>query len=135
MGRHAQTARVIDMNNVREVTTEELQKGIDRDNGLHLLNVQTDRFFTGELIPGSRRVPLDAIVPGFRNLSNVSKDAEIVTYCTGPGCSQSIDAARKLADLGYTNVRAYTHGLDGWKEAGNEIVVMCSAARSIPSAQ
>jgi hypothetical protein len=67
----------IDMNNVREVTTQELQKGLDRDNGLHLLNVQTDQFFTGELIPGSRRVPLDAIVPGFLNLSNVSKDAEI----------------------------------------------------------
>ena len=28
------------MNDVREVTTQELQKGLDRDNGLHLLNVQ-----------------------------------------------------------------------------------------------
>ena len=122
MGRRTSHSEAIDMNNVSEVTTEELQKGLDRDNGLHLLNVQTDRFFTGELIPGSRRVPLDAIVAGFLDLSNVSKDAEIVTYCTGPGCSQSVEAARKLADLGYTNVRAYTEGLEGWKAAGKEIV-------------
>jgi hypothetical protein len=50
----------------------------DRDSGLHLLNVQTDQFFIGELIPGSRRVPLDTIAPGAPDLP---KDAAIVTYC------------------------------------------------------
>ena len=52
------------MNDVRTLSTEELQQGLDRDSGLHVLNVQTDQFFAGELIPGSRRVPLDAIKPG-----------------------------------------------------------------------
>jgi rhodanese-related sulfurtransferase len=52
----------------------------------------------------------------------LSKDAEIVTYCAGPACSQSTQAARTLTDLGFTNVRAYTDGLEGWKAAGNEIV-------------
>jgi rhodanese-related sulfurtransferase len=117
----------IDMNDVRELTTAQLQQGLDRDNGLHVLNVQTDQFFGGELIPGSRRVPLDAIGPGALDLA---KDAEIVTYCAGPACSQSIEAARKLTDLGYTNVRAYPEGLEGWKAAGHEIV----APQSMPAA-
>jgi hypothetical protein len=52
--------------------------GFDRHSGLHLLNVQTDQFFIGELIPGSRRVPLDTIAPGAPDLP---KDAAIVTYC------------------------------------------------------
>jgi rhodanese-related sulfurtransferase len=109
----------IEMNDVRTLSTAELQQGLDRDNGLHVLNVQTDQFFAGELIPGSRRVPLDAIGPGALDLA---KDAEIVTYCAGPACSQSTEAAHKLAELGYTNVRTYPDGLQGWKAAGNKIV-------------
>ena len=107
------------MNDVRTLTTLELQQGLDRDSGLHLLNVQTDQFFTGELIPGSRRVSLDTIAPGAPDLP---KDASIVTYCAGPSCSQSLEAAHKLAELGYTNVRTYPDGLEGWKAAGNALV-------------
>ena len=97
----------------------ELQQGLDLDSGLHVLNVQAYQFFSGELIPGSRRVPLDRIEQG---VTGLSKDAEIVTYCGGSRCPQSIQAARRLAELGYTKVRAYTEGLEGWKAAGNEIV-------------
>jgi rhodanese-related sulfurtransferase len=107
------------MNDVPTLSTEELQQRLDRDNGLHVLNVQTDQFFAGELIPGSRRVPLDAIKPGALGLA---KDAQIVTYCAGPACSQSSEAAVKLAEFGYTNVRTYPDGLQGWKAAGNKIV-------------
>ena len=107
------------MNDVRVLSTAELQRGLDRDSGLHVLNVQADQFFAGELIPGSRRIPLDGIEQGVRGLP---KDAEIVTYCAGPACSQSTEAARKLTELGYARVRAYTDGLEGWKAAGKEIV-------------
>jgi rhodanese-related sulfurtransferase len=107
------------MNDIRTLNTVELREGLDRDSGLHVLNVQTDQYFAGELIPGSRRVPLDAIRPGALDLAT---DAAIVTYCAGPACSQSTEAALKLAELGYTNVRTYPDGLQGWKAAGNEIV-------------
>ena len=40
----------------------------------------------------------------------------------GAACSQSIEAAKKLTELGYTNVRACREGLEGWKAAGDEIV-------------
>ena len=60
------------MNDVRALTTAELQQGLDRDSGLHVLNVQTDKFFASELIPGSRRVPLDAIGPGNPELARRS---------------------------------------------------------------
>ena len=105
------------MKDVRVSSTAELQQGLDRDNGLHVLNVQTDQFFAGELIPGSRRIPLDRLEQGVKELP---KDAEIVTYCAGPACSQSTQAAQTLTGLGYTNVRAYTDGLEGWKAAGRQ---------------
>jgi rhodanese-related sulfurtransferase len=107
------------MNDVRTLSTAELQQGLDRDSGLHVLNVQTDQFYSGYLIPGSLHAPLDRIEQG---VTGLSKEAEIVTYCGGPRCPQSTQAARRLAELGYTNVRAYTEGLEGWKAAGNEIV-------------
>lgn len=105
-----------DVNGIRAVSTQELQQRLDRDSGLHLWNVQTNQYFTGELIPGSRRVPLDTVE---HDTKNVSKNAEIVTYCGGPNCGQSTEAARKLMDLGYTNVRVFKEGLEGWKAAGN----------------
>jgi rhodanese-related sulfurtransferase len=107
------------MSEVRVLSTTELQQGLDRDSGLHVLNVQTDQFFNGELIPGSRRIPLDELEQGALTLP---QDAAIVTYCAGPACSQSTQAAQKLTELGFSNVRAYTDGLEGWKAAGNEIV-------------
>jgi rhodanese-related sulfurtransferase len=110
---------VLGMNDVRVLSTAKLQQGLDRDSGLHVLNVQTDQFFAGELIPGSRRSPLDRIEEGVKELP---KDAAIITYCAGPACSQSSQAAQKLAELGYTNVRAYEDGLEGWKAAGRETV-------------
>jgi rhodanese-related sulfurtransferase len=107
------------MKDVRALSTAELQQGLDRDSGLHVLNVQTDQFFGGELIPGSRRVPLDRLEDGVKDLP---KDTEIVTYCGGPACPLSSQAAQKLTHLGYTNVRAYSDGLEGWKAAGRDTV-------------
>jgi rhodanese-related sulfurtransferase len=101
---------------VRIISTDELQRRLDRDNGLHLLNVQTGRSFTGELIPGSRRLPVDRI--GAQPFA-VSKDAEIVTYCAGSQCSESAEAARN-PDSPRLHERRHleggTRGLeDGWQ--------------------
>jgi rhodanese-related sulfurtransferase len=109
------------------LSTKELQQRLDRDSGLHVWNVQTNQSFDGEPIPGSRRIPLDSIE---RDTADVSKDAAIVTYCGGPRCSQSTDAARQLLDLGYTSVHVYKEGLEGWKPAEKEIVT----AQPIPAA-
>jgi rhodanese-related sulfurtransferase len=108
------------MAKVKTISTEQLQQRLKQGNGLHLWNVLTDGYFKGEMIPGSRRVPLDTIG---REVSEAKspKGEEIVVYCGGPTCPQSIQAAQKLADLGYTNVRAYEGGLEEWKSAGNKI--------------
>jgi hypothetical protein len=55
-----------------------------------------DHWFKEELRRGSRREPLDTI--GTQSVAS-SKDAEIVTYCGGPQCTQRTEAARKLAEL------------------------------------
>lgn len=108
------------MAKVKTLSTEQLQQRLKQGNGLHFWNVLTDGYFKGEMIPGSRRVPLDTIG---REVSKAqpAKGEEIIVYCGGPTCPQSLQAAQKLTDLGYTNVRAYEGGLEEWKNAGNQV--------------
>jgi rhodanese-related sulfurtransferase len=108
------------MDEVKTISTEELQQRLGNGKSLHLWNVLTDGYFTDEMIPGSNRVPLDTI--GHEGSEGKApKKEEIVVYCGGPQCPQSLQAAQKLMDLGYTNVKAYEGGLEEWKNAGNKI--------------
>lgn len=108
------------MAEVKTISTEKLQQRLEQGERLHLWNVLTDGYFKGEMIPGSRRVPLDAIGHKLSEAKS-PKDKEIIVYCGGPTCPQSLQAAQKLMDLGYTNVKAYEGGLEEWKNAGNKI--------------
>lgn len=107
-----------DMLDARTISTDELRQRLDHGHIAHLWNVLTSQYFTGEMIPGSTRLPLDTIDHA---TTSVPKDAEIITYCGGPKCPQSAQAAQRLRELGYTNVRAYEEGLEGWKAAGHTV--------------
>ena len=41
-----------------------------------------------------------------------------MTYCAGPSCTASRDAAEKLVTLGFTRVSRYEGGLEDWAKAG-----------------
>ena len=49
------------MADVRNLSTDELSQRLAAGNSPQLWNVLTSQSFTGELIPGSRRMPLDTI--------------------------------------------------------------------------
>jgi rhodanese-related sulfurtransferase len=106
---------------IATITTAALAQRTHDDVGLHVWNVLSDEYFDGELIPGSRRVPVDRLGEALRR-SSLAKDAAIVVYCAGPACPQSRQAAEKLATFGYTRVEAYEGGLEAWKQAGFGIV-------------
>ena len=105
------------MSAVKTISTTELDARLRENTRLEFWNVLTDEYFNGELIPGSRRVPLDRVGREVSE-SGLAKDAEVVVYCAGPHCPQSGTAAEKLQALGYTNVRAYEGGLEEWKGLG-----------------
>jgi rhodanese-related sulfurtransferase len=46
------------------------------------------------------------------------KDALIVSYCGGPKCGAYKAGANAAQELGYTNVKHYSAGISGWKDAG-----------------
>jgi rhodanese-related sulfurtransferase len=49
------------------------------------------------------------------------KNTLVVAYCGSPQCNAWKQAAKAVAALGYTNVKHYTGGLAGWKEAGGKL--------------
>jgi len=89
-------------------------------------NVLTNEYFGGELIPGSRWVPLDRIGREVKTL-DLAKDARIIVYCSGVTCPNSPDAGAKLAALGFTNVRVFEGGLEVWKGSGRGVEVLPKA--------
>jgi rhodanese-related sulfurtransferase len=46
------------------------------------------------------------------------KNALIIAYCGNPQCGAYLRAAKAAADLGYTNIKHMSAGIDGWKAAG-----------------
>jgi rhodanese-related sulfurtransferase len=67
----------------------------------------------------------DAHLPGARNLPHDSddatiaavlpdRDATVVVYCSNLACQNSTILSRRLAQLGYTDVREYEAGKEDW---------------------
>jgi rhodanese-related sulfurtransferase len=77
-----------------------------------------DVFATGR-IPGA----IDFESAGKMLVSKLpaDKSALIVAYCGGPQCPAWQSAAKAVAALGYTNVKHYSGGISGWKEAGGKL--------------
>jgi rhodanese-related sulfurtransferase len=109
------------------ITADTLAAHLAAGQVAQLWNVLTDDYFTGTLIPGSRRVPLDTVGREVATLA-LPKDAAVVVYCSGPTCPQSRAAAEKLATLGYTRVRLFEGGLQEWTESGREVEQVAAAA-------
>lgn len=81
-------------------------------------NVVDDADFTGELIPGSRRVPVDRIA---LEAARLPRDTAIVVYCFDAKWPVSKYAATELEVLGFKNVRVFEGGLAAWKASGRGV--------------
>jgi rhodanese-related sulfurtransferase len=92
-----------------------------------LWNVLTVEYFGGQLIPGSRWVPVDRVGREVA-ATGLDKTAPIIVYCSGPSCPNSRDAGVKLATLGFTNVRVFEGGLEAWKASGRGLELLPNAA-------
>lgn len=107
---------------VKIISLNELKNRMKDGNKPVVVNVLTEQFYkehNGERIPGSLWIPLNEVEQTFPK--KFSKEEEIITYCGGPKCPQSKQAAEKLINLGFKNVRAFEGGLEEWKNAGLQL--------------
>jgi rhodanese-related sulfurtransferase len=98
---------------MQSISRDELKQKIDRREPFVLLETLSPEHFEHVHLPGAKNAPPDLI----RELAPTlipSKDTEVVTYCAGPTCRASSNAAKELTQLGYTNVRYYEGGKQEW---------------------
>jgi rhodanese-related sulfurtransferase len=96
------------------VSTEELSNGI-KNRTLMVFDNNTPELYQKKHIPSA--VFMDHNDPD-PNLLPADKDAKLVFYCKNTRCIASHEGARFAKSQGYTQVRVYPLGIDGWEKAG-----------------
>lgn len=68
-------------------------------------------------------IPIDSLDFSAEILPGLSRNETIITYCDGEECSQSIDLAVILSEIGFNNVYFFFGGWAEWLDAGYSISV------------
>ena len=103
----------------RVMDRETLKAKIDRKDRFHLWNVLGQDNYRAEVnIEGSRWMAVYNITESAVAAVVASKGETIVVYCGSRTSPASKLAARKLTEMGYTNVFAFEGGLMDWTNGG-----------------
>ncbi|MCI8819754.1 MAG: rhodanese-like domain-containing protein [Oscillibacter sp.] len=94
------------------ITGEEAKARLDANEDAILLDVRTQEEYDGGHITGAVCLPNEDIQPDLP--LPFEKDAEILVYCRSG--RRSAEAAKKLTDMGYTNVSDFG-SIQNWPEA------------------
>jgi rhodanese-related sulfurtransferase len=98
-----------------DISHDELKAAISK-KAVTLLDVNGSETYATGHIPGA----IDFTKEKAAIASKLPKDkgALIVAYCANENCSAYQQGAKAAKDLGYTNVKHYSKGIMGWKNAG-----------------
>ncbi len=73
-------------------------------------------------IPGAVSFPArESEEKFFHIMDSISPEKTIITYCTGPGCSDSHTVADIFRMFGYEKVKIFEDGYPAWEESGKPV--------------
>lgn len=101
-----------------DISLADLKKAI-ADKAVVLLDCNGTKSYESGHIPGA----LDFDSAGADLAKRLPKDkgALVVAYCGGPKCLAYKAGTEAATKLGYTNVKHFSGGISGWKDAGEKI--------------
>ena len=104
---------------MQTLTAEQLRRVIEGPQNVPVINVLDQESYERKHIPDSVSVPLSE--PNF--VDQVSEQVSertdpVVVYCASSSCDASERAAKQLEQAGFTGVRDFTDGVQGWEKAG-----------------
>lgn len=103
---------------MQTVSRQEAKELIETRQDLMVVETLEEEYFRKFHLPGARNVPFSN---GFdEQIQSVAPDkaAPILVYCQDSDCESSAKAARRLVELGYSEVYDYEAGKVDWQEAG-----------------
>ncbi|MGH9211985.1 MAG: rhodanese-like domain-containing protein [Acidimicrobiales bacterium] len=100
----------------KTVTRDEVQSRISA-GGFALLEALPAEHYAKEHLPGALNLPHDR-VDELADQLVPDKATPVVVYCANGPCANSGIAARRLEELGYTDVSDYELGKEDWAHAG-----------------
>ncbi len=100
------------------VTADELLRKIEDGGAFVLVDALAPMVYAHSHLPGAINLPPSDIDPSRIARRIPDRNAEIIVYCSSPDCHDSVETAQRLQALGYTNVRRYAGGKNGWRDLG-----------------
>ena len=98
-----------------EITTDELKKAIS-EKKVVLLDVNGTESWRQAHIPGA--INFEKVEKNLAAKLPADKNTLIVAYCGNERCTAYRAGAQAAKKLGYTNVKHYAKGIQGWVKAG-----------------
>jgi len=102
-----------------EISIEETHRFIQNGDRIVLLDIREEEERTLGYIKGDIFIPMDELDEKAETLLP-EKDVPVIIYCAVG--IRSLAAAKFLKKMGYTNVFSMAKGIEGWEEAGFEVV-------------
>jgi rhodanese-related sulfurtransferase len=93
------------------ISKTELKKVADEKSAT-ILDVNSSESFAQAHVPGA--IHFAAHEKDLASVLPAQKDALIVAYCGGVRCGAWKKAAEAACKMGYTNIRHYKEGIQGW---------------------
>ncbi len=103
------------MSGVPDISLADLKQAME-DKDVTLLDCNGSKSYESGHIPGA--IDFDAAKADLAKKLPKDKSALVVAYCGGPQCMAYKAGAEAATKLGYTNVKYFSGGLAGWKDAG-----------------
>ena len=100
------------------ITAKELLDKIEHGDTFVLVDALAPMVYAHSHLPGAINLPPADVDPVRIARRIPDPQTEIVVYCSSPDCDDSIETARRLQGLGYTNIRHYPGGKNEWRDAG-----------------
>lgn len=118
---------------VPDVSLADLKQAME-NKSVTLLDCNGSKTYASGHIPGA--LDFDGVKADLATKLPKDKAALVVAYCGGPKCMAYKAGAEAATKLGYTNVKHFSGGLSGWKEAGAtfETAALCPACGQIKGA-
>ena len=101
-----------------DISHKELQSALEK-KAVTVIDVNGTESFKEGRIPGA--IDFEANEAKLASLLPKDKSALVVAYCRNEYCNAYKAAASVAQSLGYTNVKHYSPGIDGWKKSGAKV--------------